>query len=109
MTLQVCCLELQLIQAQSDLSDAQREKASSLLQTEELQSQLDQFKVKSSISSTCCRFQKFSCEVLEMMLKFYVLRWSTQRQVEVCNLLVKQVGKENEECQARAIKRRPFH
>nr|XP_040051134.1 coiled-coil domain-containing protein 158-like isoform X3 [Gasterosteus aculeatus aculeatus] len=40
----VCCLELQLIQAQSDLSDAQREKASSLLQTEELQSQLDQFK-----------------------------------------------------------------
>ncbi|XP_037338798.2 coiled-coil domain-containing protein 158-like isoform X1 [Pungitius pungitius] len=40
----VRCLELQLIQAQSDLSEAQREKARSLLPTEQLQSQLDQFK-----------------------------------------------------------------
>ncbi|KAM8885384.1 uncharacterized protein AB9W97_013028 isoform 2-T4 [Spinachia spinachia] len=40
----VCCLELQLIHTQSDLSDAQRGKARSLLRTEALRSQLDHFK-----------------------------------------------------------------
>ncbi|XP_029294927.1 LOW QUALITY PROTEIN: coiled-coil domain-containing protein 158-like [Cottoperca gobio] len=40
----VCCLEQQLIQAQSQLVDAQREGERSLQQAEELQSQLGQFK-----------------------------------------------------------------
>ncbi|XP_034397585.1 coiled-coil domain-containing protein 158-like isoform X2 [Cyclopterus lumpus] len=40
----VCCLELQLSQAQSQLLDAQRERERSLQQAEELRSRLDQFK-----------------------------------------------------------------
>ncbi|XP_070761054.1 coiled-coil domain-containing protein 158-like [Enoplosus armatus] len=40
----VCCLDKQLIQAQSQLLDAQREKERSLQQAEELQSQLSQLK-----------------------------------------------------------------
>ncbi|XP_034547793.1 coiled-coil domain-containing protein 158-like isoform X2 [Notolabrus celidotus] len=38
----VCCLEQQLVQAQSQLVDAQRERERSLLQAEELQSQICQ-------------------------------------------------------------------
>ncbi|XP_070689527.1 coiled-coil domain-containing protein 158-like [Pempheris klunzingeri] len=40
----VCCLEQQLVQVQAQLVDARREKERSLWQTEELQSQLGQFK-----------------------------------------------------------------
>ncbi|XP_041793804.1 coiled-coil domain-containing protein 158-like isoform X2 [Chelmon rostratus] len=40
----VCCLDQQLIQAQSQLVDAQRQKERSSQQTEELQSQLSQLK-----------------------------------------------------------------
>ncbi|XP_035864945.1 coiled-coil domain-containing protein 158-like isoform X5 [Sander lucioperca] len=41
---QVCCLEQQLIEAQSQLVDAQRERERSLQQAEELRSQLGQLK-----------------------------------------------------------------